>query len=121
MNSLYPEGAKLTDFRFPPGKAGTFLQRVQSKMAKVVLDHGGDVVVRMEIAGTGAAPIYRIEKPSGKHLMVINGVGHKQLADDAASESSRRWSNATMSVDEVSNASLSCLSDELRALQAFGQ
>ena len=120
MRAPLSKDATLKDFEFPPGKAGKFLQRVQAEVLKATKSHGGDIVARMEIDGTGAAPIYRLERPSGKVLVVINGVGHKLLPHDAVSERSRTWSSATMSFHEISNACLSARSDEIRELTGSG-
>lgn len=109
--------ATFNDFAFPPRKAGTFLGRVQTEMFKATKAYGGDIVARMEISGTAAAPIYRLERDNGKPLMVMNGVGHKRLADDAQFEGTQNWSSATMSFKEVSEAALSAFSEQLSELQ----
>ncbi len=100
MPSALPKDATFKDLRTTRGNAERFLRNVLGLMGKVQKDHG-EIVVRMGTTGTGQAPNYRIEDPTGVPIFAVDGANHQQWPEGERFEGSENWSSATMTYKDV--------------------
>ena len=100
MAKALSKDATFTDLRSSPQKAERFVRKVLGVLGKARKAHG-DVRVRMGTTGSGLAPNYRVEEPSGRPLFAIDGANHLPWPEGKSFEGQENWSTITMSQGEV--------------------
>ncbi len=77
-----------------------FLRKVLGVIRKAQRDNG-EIFVRMGTTGTGQAPNYRVEEPTGSPIFAVDGANHETWPEGESFEGSENWSSATMSLSDV--------------------
>ena len=100
MSNPLPKDATFKDLKTPRDSTERFVRNVLGVMGKAQKEHG-PILVRMGVTGTGQAPNYRVEDPTGRPIFAIDGANHQPWPEGESFEGSENWSSASMLYEDV--------------------